>query len=224
MRLAPLKPVLALALALLTAHAAQAEAPPPTRNFSSFNLRAFAGLVSAPDAGEAVLDIALDDSAGVEITFKSCAQVQVTPEARIAESQFALFRLLTLNCLALARWQHSQPARGSHFPAQLNARLLAALPAAAVPRLNDEDLARRAGKTLGAFEKALRVELRPDGSALARSRGDERVYTVMARADFDGDGFEDLLLRAQSRAGRASDLLLVAKTTPTGAIKLIWRP
>jgi hypothetical protein len=202
------------------------EAERPVR---MFNEQQFIGLISTEVTGyqDAMLDYELDDSQGGSAHFSHCAQVETTYEEDIEPSQFPLFDLLSVNCLALRHYAESQPAQHGYFPSGLTAALVAAFPADAVPRISDEEIVRRQGKALAGYEGALQVAIEPNGSAQIMTMNDEITYNLMARADFDEDGNEDLLMRVDWHArdgfGEGSDLLMLSKTSDPGPVFVSWR-
>lgn len=189
----------------------------------------FAGLAASAteSLASAPLDYELDRTEGGVMRFKDCNQVAQTQAHDIAASQYSLFELLAVNCLALRRYATSSAATKSFFPAGLTKQLVAAFPAAAIPPVNEEDLKRRTGTVLRSYEKRLTVAVLNTREARLQTATDEIEYAVMARADFDNDGIEDLLVRAQSEARGASgvgvELFLLSKTSKAGQVTLIWR-
>jgi hypothetical protein len=101
------------------------------------------------------------------------------------------------------------------------------LPATAVPRINDEDIARRQAKTLKAYDPSVRVTEASDGSIHVATATDEMQYQILGRADFTGDGTEDLLIRVdwhvRDALGRGTDLFILEKTSATAPIIVSWR-
>lgn len=205
----------------LTAHGA-----PPKR---LFNKSEFVGLVS-PNVTSyegTVLNYDLQNPSGGNIHFTSCKQVEATKENEIVESQYSLFKLLLMNCLALQRYSASVAAQRSFFPARLTKAIVAAFPATATARISDEDMVQRQGKTLAAYEKQFSVSIAGDGSAKVVTADDERAYVILARADFDNDGIEDLLVRvnwhARTAMGKGTDLFLLSKKSGSAPIIVTWR-
>jgi len=194
-----------------------------------FHTREFVGLVSAEPTsyGDAVLDYELDTSQGGMVRFTRCAEVESTDEQDIESSQYPLFRLLFTNCQALRRYAESHPARRSFFPARMSEELLAAFPATAVPRISDEEMKRREEKTLSEYEAVLRIAVQTDGSVQVTNKADEMTYHTMARADFDGDGTEDILMRvdwhSREAFGQGTDLFLLSKPSDSAPISVAWR-
>lgn len=194
-----------------------------------FNRAAFPGLAASAGDGlaNARLDYELDSKLGSPLRFDHCAQVTATRADDVAESQHALFRLLAINCLAASQYSATAAAVRSYFPRQLTRRLIAAFPAGAIVALNVDQASRPAPGTLAPRVGAAVVRVGADGAAAVATAHDETLYTVMARADFDADGIEDLLVRIEWRAldamGSGVDLVLLTRTRAGGPIRLPWR-
>lgn len=200
-----------------------------TTPIRAFNTKAFVGLVTQQITSyeDAKLDYELDTKEGQPIRFTSCPQVEASTEEKIASAQYQLFKLLAINCIALKKYAASQTAKQSFFPPHLSKKIIAQFPATATPRISDEDIQRREGKTLTQYSKALRIKMQPDQSATLIDKDNEINYVLLARADFDGDGFEDWLLRtdwhARHAMGKGTDLVLLSRKSKGGNILLVWR-
>lgn len=196
----------------------------------SFDTAGFVGLVSMDLSSyeQTVLDYALDSPDGRGIQFKNCRQVESTRENEILASHYPLFRLLSMNCLGLKRFIASTEARRSFFPARLTASDIAQFPATAMVPISSFDMAQRAGKTLSQYAGPLHVHVGTDGSINVLAGADDISYRVMARADFDQDGNEDLLVcvnwRARDAMGKGTDLVVLSKTSDAGSTTVSWRP
>lgn len=194
-----------------------------------FNQQAFAGLISdVPPAvyATASLDYDLDGAEGV-MHFSDCRQVENANSKSIIESQYALFRLLTMNCLALKRHAHGLAATRSYFPLQLSSSLLATFPATATIDTGGQNGEPKAVTSLRASQRGWRTSRVAHGGIKMATEDDEWTYTIMSRADFDWDGNEDLLIRiawaARNGSGRAFDLIQLSKTSANGPIRISWR-
>ena len=196
----------------------------------TFNAPEFTGLVSieAASYGEAILDYDLDASNGGVIHFTGCVQVEATKEGDVVASQYALLKLLSVNCQALKRYFSSAAAQRSYFPARLSKRLVMAFPATALPNnISPEAMSRRQGKLLRTYEPSVKTSIIEGGSAEVVTTTEKITYHVMARADFDHDGAEDLLMRVdwsvRKAFGKGADLLLLSKKSSSSAIFVAWR-
>jgi hypothetical protein len=127
-----------------------------------------------------------------------------------------VLRAHSVRCLALRALAKAAPASRSALDKfQLSDDALNVLPAALVPAVSDEALQRVRGaeaqgkswrdiapNTVAKLEPA--ADDRADPSLLVEDREWRVRVTVYARGDFDGDGSEDLMLRADDQAVRGT--------------------
>ncbi len=222
-----MKYLLCSILALMVANCASINARAPEREF---NFEEFTGLVSKQAATyeDVVLDYDLDDEKGEKVHFASCLQVDSTDETSILASEYQLFNLLSIHCRAIGLYlEKGVQAKQSYFPAKLTKELLYSFPAAAGPRISKYSLEKRAGKTLKEYEPLLDISIIDDNTSEVLTQNHETTFDIMARADFNADGFEDLLVRilwhVRDAFGKGSDLFILEKTSSTGPVVLTWR-
>lgn len=203
--------------------------PPGTK---WFNTQAFVGMTALSPNGDGaayVLDTdTFDKRDGGTVATKNCQQVGAVKADDIKEQQYSLFQLLATNCLALEKFMVSQPARKSFFQKLIGKNTVLGFPATALPVFSpSEDLHAREGKLIRSFLKVEKAALNPDKSIHVETESDVLTYRVMARADFDGDGAEDILVRvdwsAKDGRGRIFDLFLLSKKSVASSIDLVWR-
>ena len=138
---------------------------------------------------------------------------------------------LRLNCLAVHRYANSQPARRSHMPARWSKDAVAKLPAQVLPELGPDDAATptvsRPRITLARLPGARNIAPVPDGYVRVNGTEVHAVFCRLAQADFNGDGYQDWLLRmnwgAQEGSMKGSQLLLVTRLKPDGPLRLLER-
>lgn len=141
------------------------------------------------------------------------------------EAEWRRLRHLVVDCDALALLSSARAATQSALPAKLSGltdtrRWPVTLWVVMSPE--DEVRAARPGVTLRTFSGAARWMPSRDGS-LTLARGAWRVRLVeLGRADVDGDGWDDWLLRWEARAveGSWSDARLVVLTRRAGSGQL----
>jgi hypothetical protein len=128
----------------------------------------------------------------------------------------------------LKRYAAGTEAKRSFFPARLKKSDIAAFPATATVRISEASMAQRQGKTLAEYENRFNVSIITPHSASVITKRDEWKYHIMARADFDEDGCEDLLLRvdwqARDAMGSGTDLILLSKKSRDAPTTVAWRP
>jgi hypothetical protein len=195
----------------------------------NFNSKQFGGLVSdnLKSYDSAVLDFELKGPDGQLIKFNSCKQVEESSENDIVPSQFYNYKQLVLNCIALKGYFESSEAKRTYFPPHLTKQIVSLFPASAAPVVSKEDLDSRIGKSLKEYSKELIVKNGRDGHLDVTTAEDDIRYSILAKADFDGDGIEDWFVQADSRGRDAfrhdSCLFILKKTSPSGKVELIKR-
>jgi hypothetical protein len=223
-----LNPTLWLGMVLLGACGAVAAAPPQR----TFEPRHFIGLtaklISTED--DATLDVDFDRIGGGQLHLAHCREVQPALMQQVVPPQEVLADILRLNCLAIQRYAGSRPAKRSHLPARWSAAALAKLPAELLPELGPGDavsptvsrpstLARRPG--------ARHITLARDGCVRVDGTEVQALFHRLARADFDGDGYEDWLLRmdwgAQQADAKGSQLIVVTRLMAGGPLHVVER-
>ena len=194
-----------------------------------FNESEFTGLVSLGAAYKDIkLDYELEDLNGKSIKFTTCNQVDEYDREKILGSQYRLFTLLQINCVAAKYYFSGKPAVNTQFPEKLSLDLVKSFPAVAAPFTSREDMAKRQNKRLNEYEKKLVLKSLDNGALTIVARdGEEITYTVMTRADVDNDSIEDIVVRLDwnipKSFGQGFDLLLLSKTSAATPIKLLWR-
>ena len=195
-----------------------------------FNSQEFTGLVlsEVKDYKDAVLDYDLDNKKGEEVHFTNCLQVESIGEETILVSDYQLFKLLSINCKALKLYtEKGTQAKRSYFPEIMNEKLVAGWPAVVGPIINDEEMIRRQGKTLSEYETELKISIKDKNTVDVLTDYDDITYCIMARADFNSDGIEDLLVRmiwhVRDAFGKGSDLFIFEKTSHASPVSLTWR-
>jgi hypothetical protein len=220
------KPLIFSTLSLLVFACVSSQAEPIEK---SFDAQYFVGLDTPEtlDYDNSRLDYELDSIAGKAIQFQNCGQVETTKDSEIVESQYALYKMLRANCLALKKYSQGKNAQKSYLPDKLQESTVSSFPATAVPKMNDEDLKRRAGNALSQYEKNLKLSTNPDGAIVAMTSTDEMQYYLLATGDFNNDQIQDFLVRVDWRTlnafGSGSDLFIVTKTSKTAPLELVWR-
>ena len=215
---------------LLAAWGCASGAKPPPR---AFEPRYFTGLTAKHVATEddARLDIDFDKVGGGLLRFGHCREVKPELLAQVVPSQDTLAEILRLNCLAVHRYANSQPASRNHMPARWSRDGVAKLPAEVLPELGPDDattptlshpritLARRPGAR----------HISPVSDGYFRVNGTEvrALFCRLAQADFNGDGYQDWLLRmnwgAQHGSMKGSQLLLVTRLSAGGPLRVLER-
>jgi len=164
---------------------------------------------------------------GMPVVYNTCPGVTSSNESEVAEYELFRYRLLLNTCHALEKYLAAKPSAESNFPAQFDTRLIGDMPATSVPLLNKTQEEARIGKTVKTYFAGGQLSLEKNGSVKVLTDDDEISYTLLARGDFTNDGVEDLLLRVEWYARKASgkhvDLLILSKTATDKPITIGWR-
>jgi len=222
----------AAGLALLLAGACWAA---PQRAFEQRHFTGLTAPVITRD-DDATLDIDFDRVGGGLLHVARCrdalpnvrAPGQPDPLAQVVPSQAALAEILRLNCLAVHRYARSQPAQRSRLPARWSASVVAKMPAELLPRLGPaSEAGAGSGRTLARQPGARRITQDADGAVRVTGAEVVALFHRLARADFDGDGSEDWLLRidwaARQGDARGSQLVLVGRPAAGGPLRVVER-
>jgi len=214
---------------LLVAHTSFADTARAQRTLNVSDLRS---LIPKGSFGydTAVLDYELTAPNGNTIHLNSCTQVDATKDDDVAAFDYKRLQYVRINCLALKRYSTSTMPKKNFFPPRLTRAFIASLPATAAFLIGDSEYIRQLhGKSLAASLHGLHLHisiLSKNEAKVVTDEDDDR-YVVVARADFDGDGIEDLLMRIDWRArdafGAASDLVLLSKKSASGPVSVSWR-
>ena len=199
-----------------------------------FNSDEFTGLVTLGDTStkryqDIALDYALDGKTGKEIQFSSCQQVDATTENQVVTSQLHLLQLLKVNCTAANYYLLANNAITNHsyWPTTLTNTFIKSLPALAIPNLGGDSFNNRQG-TLTEAEPTLAIQALNPLSAEVILDGDLAItYVVLARGDFNNDGFEDIFLRLDwnitTAFGKGFDWIIVSKGSPSQLPTIVSR-
>ena len=215
---------------LLVGLSSAAAAAPPQRAFEPRNFTGLtAKVISSED--DATIDFDFDKLGGGPLHLAHCREVPTKLMDLVKDPQGIYAEKLRLNCLAVHRYANSQPARRSHMPAHWSRDAVAKLPAQVLPELGPDDAA-----TPTVTQPRLTLARRPGARHITLNRyGDVRVdgpevhalFYRLAQADFNGDGYQDWLLRmdwgAQEGSLKSTQLLLVTRLTPDGPLRLLER-
>lgn len=135
------------------------------------------------------------------------------------------------HCYALEALRAAKPASRSHlgwfrFSKQAIAKLPPGLAMLESPDEHEEAAAAaKACSGWGQFDPSLKVRVKGPDKATLRTDGWTGSMVLYARADLDGDGLEDLLIRrdAQVKGGSAtaSEVFVVTQSSPEGCARVV---
>jgi FG-GAP repeat len=150
---------------------------------------------------------------GKPATIASCTDyLRLSPEAfKLSnETESGILQSYAVDCVALDMLRRATPARTNFIGAfPLTADSLSMLPPELAPAVSHEQqaaasAANAAGKSWAAFQPGATAKT-VDENQIVVTQGDWQVkITEYACGDFDGDGFQDLLVRADYAATRGT--------------------
>lgn len=165
------------------------------------------------------------DSENIKI--QTCDQASHFDISKIAEFEYFRFKLLQLSCKAAEVYSTARDAKTSYFPEAFTQHFFETLPASTVPLLSKADASQRKDKTLLEYNKHAKFQTENSHTVKLLTKDDEIYITILARGDFNNDGFEDLLVKsewyARNAFGKHTDLLILTKTDKDQPIKIDWR-
>lgn len=142
----------------------------------------------------------------------------------------AALGVLTAKCLTLQAFKTAKPASISFMPERpYNARLLEVLPAALAPAISGAqqeviERATKGGEPIRMVEPTVVFEAARDEEIHINGEGWQETLMVLGRADFDGDGKQDWLLRADLAMERGtyrnSRLFLLTRNSPDSVLRV----
>lgn len=151
-----------------------------------------------------------------------------------------ILQSMGVRCLALYKLATVKQAKKSLIPAQLDSMTVAQFPPQVAILVADDEIQRAEvaaarGQSLADFEKGVTVRAgRAKDTKVKPGRHDQLAVfghgwladlTIYARGDFDGDGFEDILLRRDGRVSvgtyGTSDLFVLTRTKSEGPLRVL---
>lgn len=161
-----------------------------------------------------------------EQIFKTCNDILVYNDKDIATYERFRFKLVTASCTAIYKYLHAKDFKQSFFPNKFSHNYITSLPAHIAPIINDHIFNKQKNKSLSQAYKILKIQERNKSTNIL-TKTDEFYINILARGDFDEDGFEDLIVSSQWYArnarGKYNDLVILSKTGENKPIEVTWR-
>ncbi len=202
---------------------------------SEFNYKTFCGTVSKDISKyeDVILDSELTGKDGKNIYFDRCSQIDLIDEDDIKTSQYHIYKSIKLKCKAIKLYiEKGAHAKRTFFPKKITKAFIESLPATIGPVISEHLLSMRNGKTLAEYElseyeSSLDISIIDKFEAKVVTKVYQTTFKIMARADFNNDGVEDLLARISWKVreafGKGSDLFILEKKSTDEPILLTWR-
>ncbi|MGF1771921.1 hypothetical protein L4C42_06370 [Vibrio wakamikoensis] len=163
---------------------------------------------------------------GEEYIVNNCVDVFAIGDDVIAHQEFARWEWLKASCHGASWYFRSPDTAVSYWEREFDLDLLKTIPVTAVPYLGGQELDDRRG-LLGA--NSSKLNLIKSGEHHVKVQIDNMVidYVVLARADFNRDGYQDMFIRldwyGKDSFGEGFDWIVLTKTAPDVPPSMLWR-
>jgi hypothetical protein len=232
--------VLGAALALCPAGTTQARAEATRQIRLSAELQLPSPASSAIDSALAgslpdEFEVRLEEGRGERRTIRTCTDflaITDKPFDTDNERDWQLIWAQGLRCVALKWLKNAQPAKRSliddfHLDRRAAQRLP---PQLALPVAREEveraQKAAAACQSVKVLEPSTKTKVRSESKITFEGKGWEAEVIEYARGDFDGDGFEDLLLRRDGglKGGsyRLTNIFILTRTSQDRGLRVVW--
>ncbi len=192
-----------------------------------YNTHGFPGIESiGVTPHDLEFDIAFSKVDGDTVQVKNCLEVAYLGQDKIVESEFARWELLKADCEAANRFYAAPEVAINYWPTTFDFPLVKSFPATAVPYLGGQSLDGRTGN-LGEHEPKLTLLESNDHSVKISVEDMVVNYVVVAKADFNRDGYQDIFVRLdwyiESSFGDGFDWVVLTKTSSDTTPLMLWR-
>lgn len=162
---------------------------------------------------------------------QSCLEIDATAINSVIEREVYLLLAAKLDCAIARQFIHARPATTSNLPQPLSIDYLKQLPANVIPSFNEQQERNAERKTLGELNINENNTVQDHVFELLLNDVLSVNIIEIARADFNGDGIEDVMIMTEwlvtdSGDGEGVDLLIIEEKQQKpseGKLKLIWR-
>lgn len=175
---------------------------------------------------DTTFEILFAGSDGGEFTVTNCFDVFALGDTAIAQHEFTRWEWLKSSCAAASWYYRSPELAVSYWDNSFNLDLLKRFPATAIPYLGGQGLDGRNGN-LAEQEPELKL-IEFDENSVKVALGDRVInYVVLARGDFNRDGYQDLFIRLEwyiaSAFSEGFDWVVLTKLSPSAQPVMLWR-
>lgn len=171
-------------------------------------------------------DIAYSGIEGEMVQVKNCLEVSSVSGSKIAEREFARWTLLKADCEAAKRFYDAPEKAVSYWPSIFDLSLLKTFPSTSIPYLGGQGLDGRS-ENLAEYESTLILIESGKHSVKVSYDGMVVNYVVVARGDFNRDGYQDLFVRMdwyiEDAFGDGHDWVVLTKISSNAAPMMLWR-
>lgn len=160
------------------------------------------------------------------VTAKDCMELATIAESDIAEREYVRWQYFKVDCEAVERFYRGSETAINVWPHEIDFSFIKTLPATAIPDLGGDSMDGRRG-TLGEFEPNLM--LIDSAAHNVKVSIDEMAidYVVVARSDFNRDGYHDLFVRMdwyiEESFGEGVDWVVLSRKSAGEEPVVLWR-
>jgi len=186
------------------------------------------GFVSQLDISQHTLsNYEYDSLDGGKLVMTSCKQANGFDISKIADYDYFRFKLLLVSCKAIDKYSTASAARTNNFPSKLDTKFIYQLPVAITPLLSRADTIKKQDLSVKSYDIRTQITLEKENMFKLLTKEDEVYITLLARADFTNDGFEDLLIQSEwysrNAHGKHVDLLILSRPDKGKPVEIGWR-
>ena len=163
---------------------------------------------------------------GNTIVAKDCVELSTMSENSIAEREYVRWQYFKVDCEAVERFYRGSDVAINVWPNMIDFSFIQSLPATVIPDLGGDGMDDRNG-SLGEFESNL--TLIDSGPHNVKISIDEMVidYVVVARGDFNRDGYHNLFIRMdwyiEGAFGDGVDWVVLSRKSGDEKPEVLWR-
>lgn len=157
---------------------------------------------------------------------RNCCELLSLGDNKIEEKEYARWDLLKTDCEVAKRFHFAPDIAVSHWPSTFDFALLKTFPSTSTPYLGGQGLDGRNGN-LDEYESTLILIESEKHSIKVSYDGMVVNYVLMARGDFNRDGYQDIFVRMdwyiEGTFGVGHDWVVLTKISPNSAPIMLWR-
>lgn len=157
---------------------------------------------------------------------KDSLDVKSVGEERIASRDYTRWDFLKTDCEVVNRFYLAPDNAVTYWPTMFDISLIKTFPATAVPFLGGQGLDGRNGN-LAQYESTLTLIESGEHSVKVSYDGMVVNYVLVARGDFNRDGYQDLFVRMdwyiEDAFGDGNDWVVLTKISPNSEPIMLWR-
>jgi len=214
-----------LVLSACQAHSIKASAPKHEARW--YDTRGFNGVDSIGTSPyDLEFDLSYFGAVSDTVRVRNCLEVSSLGDNKISEREFVRWDSLKTDCEAAQRFYDAPEDAFSYWPSTFDLSLLKTFPATSIPYLGGQGLDDRKGDLAKHISSLTLIESSERGIKVFYD-GIVVSYGVVARGDFNRDGYQDLFVRmdwyVEGAFGDGIDWVVLTKLSFNTAPMMLWR-